>query len=424
MKFLLFNTSRLAFLLIIFAFCNFKSQVYPIGQILAPMYGLSWTMYNNGVVVQDGNPFNWGQSMHDPTGIMYLILPSALPYQKAYFVDYDSKVIELDYNFGYKVIGYATIPVPPRPPLPLPPAIQDIYEIETPNGTFPVGILDLPYQIVDMKKPYGNIMIASADSAVDCYKNAGGNDNNLDKEKFGDCMVSNMAGKKELAAYKCARDVDDDYEQTLCLVSSLGGNKEKQLSQDLLKCYKEYSNDYSMYPLCFTDKIADPDLRLLVSCMRNQTSKGQITFMDTAICYGASKFNLNSEAQIAVKCAVATKGQPYAFVACAGGQLSAKELERCFTHGVGGDDGCFGKNNTIIDYFTSLDKLILGQLPGNNDAIKLWNQTMKDIKKGPGKNHEVVNGIRNIANEIGRAPNNVGDAIKKVVPKVRVKVKF
>jgi hypothetical protein len=38
---------------------------------------------------------------------------------------------------------------------------------------------------------------------------------------------------------------------------------------------------------------------------------------------------------------------------CVGTQLTATELQKCLTNGIGGNDGCFGENNTAVKFVTN-----------------------------------------------------------------------
>lgn len=57
-------------------------------------------------------------------------------------------------------------------------------------------------------------------------------------------------------------------------------------------------------------------------------------------------FGLNHEGQVTAAC-VASYGVSYATAGCVAGQLTADELQKCFSDGVGGR-GCFGDNNTLV----------------------------------------------------------------------------
>lgn len=60
----------------------------------------------------------------------------------------------------------------------------------------------------------------------------------------------------------------------------------------------------------------------------------------------AGAIGFNHEHQVAVEC-VTQFGVTHAGAACVTARLTADELNKCFTHGVGGR-GCFGDNNTLV----------------------------------------------------------------------------
>ncbi|MBL1222964.1 hypothetical protein JET18_19075 [Chryseobacterium sp. L7] len=386
-----------------------------VGRIYDQAHGQSFVLYSDGMMIQDGNPMNKGIASRDPSGIMYLRLPAANPYQKAFFLDYNKNVIELDYMLGSRIIGFADIQIPPNPMIQyIPPVYSQNVGIQTATGFQP-----LPSQIVDTNNPYGDLMITNGQTAKGCYDQSIGFNGALDRQKFGDCMVANMAGKKENEIYNCVKNASTPEEQALCLVGTMGGTNEKRISASLLKCYKQYGNDYSKYPLCLAGESSDPELQRLLSCVQQQGQYGQVSFMNTAVCYGAGKLNLNTEAQIVVQCAVTSGGQPYVFAGCAGGQLMARELDKCFTDGVGGDSGCFGKNNDIVKGLNKIGSELQNQFGPTNDIVRTWNTTVHDIQYGPGKNHEAVKILTNVGNELGKAGNNIGKEIKKVLPRIK-----
>ncbi|MGY6164178.1 hypothetical protein, partial [Paraburkholderia strydomiana] len=61
----------------------------------------------------------------------------------------------------------------------------------------------------------------------------------------------------------------------------------------------------------------------------------------------AGTVGFNHEGQIAAQC-VAEYGVSYAGGGCIAATLTAEELNKCLSVGVGGD-GCFGDNNTLVD---------------------------------------------------------------------------
>ncbi|MCW3159763.1 hypothetical protein [Chryseobacterium oryctis] len=405
----------LVILIFLLTTSSFFSQNF-VGKIYDQMRGQSFSFFDNGLAIQDGNPMNRGFAQRDPSGLMFMRLPAINPYRNAYFLDYYGNFIEIDYVLGTRIIGRYDFAPPPAP----------INNFQIPQTNPNIGIMTangninpIPVSLVNQDKPFGDMMITSEQVAINCYNQSLQLNGQLDQNKFGDCMVTNMSGKKENAVYQCVKNSATIEEQTLCMVSVMGGNKEQQYSQKLMKCYKEFGADYSKYPLCLAGEVSDPELQKLVSCVKQQAQTGQVNFMNTAMCYGASKFNLNTEATIAVQCAATSGGQPYVFAGCAGGQLTALELNKCLTHGIGGDSGCFGKNNTIVKTLNSLGNELNKQFGPNNDIVKNFNNAVNDITHGPGYNHEAVKILRNTGNELKNAGQNIEREIKKVLPRIK-----
>jgi hypothetical protein len=57
------------------------------------------------------------------------------------------------------------------------------------------------------------------------------------------------------------------------------------------------------------------------------------------------------EQQIALSCAIETVGQPHAYAICVGGQLTGREISKCWDRGIAVEGGCFGPNNEIRKFF-------------------------------------------------------------------------
>lgn len=391
-----------------------------VGRIYDQSRAQSFLLFNNGLIVQDGNPMNKGYVQRDPSGFMYLMVPAANPMINAYFIAWDRSFVEIDHRFqGARVIGYyeGYMPSNPYQAVYHQPTYRDNYAIETSPGNF----IPVPDGIVDKNKPFGDIMITNEMKAQECYQSAYSSATGLDKEKFTMCMIQNMAGKKELEILNCVRNSKTPEERTLCLFSELGGQKEKEIAQKISECYATYGSDWSRYPLCMSSAVNDPTISKILACMEQQSKSGEVSFMGTALCYGVEKFHMNAETQIIIECAVTSGGEPYTFAGCAGGQLLARELDKCFTDGIGGDSGCFGKNNDIVKGLKAIGDALNVKFGPNNDVTKLWNTTVNDITNGPGYNHEAVKTIRNISNEIDEASDNVSKAVRKAVPKIKIK---
>jgi hypothetical protein len=393
------------------------SAQQPVGRIFDQVRMQSFVIYDNDFIIQDANPVNRGQAVRDPSGYMYLMMPSTTPNTNAFFIDWNNKLVQVDRINGVNIIGYCQCPLPINPYANIyqPPQYNEKVGVQTPNGFRP-----LPNKIVDVSKPYGNIMITSEQRALECYEQSLNIDGTLNRDRFGNCMIQNLAGNKELEILNCVKNSKNSLEQTICMIGILGGDREKQISQKLLECYNAYGTDYSKYTLCLAGTTADPELAKLISCIEQQSRTGQVTFINTAVCYGVQNLNLNPETQIILECAIASGGEPYTFASCAGGQLLARELDKCLTYGVGGSKGCFGKNNDIIKGLAAIGQALNIEFGPNNYLTKTWNSTVNDIKNGPGENHEAVKTIRNVSNEIEKANNNVKREIKKIVPKIKI----
>jgi hypothetical protein len=401
----------------LFFFCAPAMAQQMVGQCNDLTRGQSFAFYSNLYAHQIGNPANAGFAARDPSFMTFLRVPAVNPMVNAYFVAWDGSLIEITRGVGSRQIGtcqfhpsfvqqnpFANVYAPP-------PMSQNIV-VETPSGEMP-----LPQAIASSaaNRPFGVPMVTTEARAQLCFQQSGGN-----RAQFGDCMVREMAGQRERAAYDCARSARDRAAMAFCMVGALGGEKERQIAQTFANCQTQYGTRFSEYPLCLAGSRVDGDAGRLLQCVQQQSSRGEVTVMGTAMCYGAQKLDLNTEMQIAVQCAVSTGGEPIAFAGCAGGQLTALELNKCFTHGVGGS-GCFGPNNTILQALQSAGQAIAQHFGPNNDLVRNWNNAMIDLRHGPGRNHEAVKVFRNVGNEVRNAPQNVTNAVRRAVPKIKIK---
>ncbi|MGN7810352.1 hypothetical protein [Flavobacterium sp. 22076] len=390
-----------------------------VGRIYDYVRQQSFVLFDNGFIIQNENPMNSGYVQRDPSGFMYLRIPAVNPIDNAYFVAWDKNIVEINRYRGANIVGRyeGFVPVNPYNTVYHTPSYNQNFGVEISPGNF----TPIPDGVVDENKSFGDIMITNEVKAQECYQNAFSPSTGLDREKFTMCMIQNMAGKRELDILNCVRDSKTPEEQTLCLFGKLGGSKEREIAQKISECYANYGSDWSKYPLCMSSYVNDPTVSKVLACMEQQSKSGNVSFMGTAMCYGLQEFKMNAETQIILQCAAASGGEPYTFAGCAGGQLLARELDKCFTNGVGGDSGCFGKNNDIVKGLKAIGDALNVKFGPNNDITKLWNNTVSDITNGPGYNHDAVKTIRNISNEVDRAADNVSKAVRKAVPKIRIK---
>ncbi|MDW9812101.1 hypothetical protein [Sinorhizobium meliloti] len=133
----------------------------------------------------------------------------------------------------------------------------------------------------------------------------------------GGAVVDRYLGRDAQTALRCAADSDRPEDFAVCAATGILGQN------------------------------ASKEQRIALTCAAD--SGGDLEQM--AVCAGANMLNiemgLNAEQQIAVQCLVSTGGQPYAAAGCMASRLTARELTKCFTDGVG-RDGCFGDNNDLV----------------------------------------------------------------------------
>jgi hypothetical protein len=150
---------------------------------------------------------------------------------------------------------------------------------------------------------------------------------------------------------------------------------DRNLSPDeraVLSCAEEDSNDASQFAGCSAAHLlgnhATNEERIAVQC----AAQAEGDYTEMATCAGANLFNLklNPEQQIAVQCIVSTGGQPYAAAGCIATRLTARELVKCFTDGVGGSQGCFGDDNDLFGKNGWTARSLVQLAGGRNSVIR------------------------------------------------------
>lgn len=363
-------------------------------------------MENGWVTALPGNFFNkaepWvdGVKYHrDPSGTTYWRLDPGTK-GKPYAVGWNGELFDTSGTKPWDAIGICAVLRPFRP---LEPARVPPYAA---NWDFNPGNGFLTPMIV-------------AEAEVKACKTA----NPSDSEAFAACVVKRMAGEQEGRFFDCVNSSGDPVKQAICGVAAFGGNDEQQVAQALSQCYDQHGSDFSSYPLCTATGKLSADQQRLIRCIREQSEQnGQVTLLGTAMCYGSDEVKLNAEAQIAVQCAVFTNGEPYKFAACTGGLLTKAELEKCETNGIGGPNGCFGPNNTIVQYLQGLGTqlpYIYGPL---NPLIKKWNDAVNQVNVNVTR--ESLKALRDVGNAINKEPTAAAVALAKqareVLPQFRM----
>ena len=364
-------------------------------------------------------------SRPDPSGMTFLQVQSNNPMFASYYVAWDGAIIQVT-RAGWQVFGqcqfFGVNVQQPYANVYNPAAVRSGGYVQTGTRQVPVAS-----SVVQQGQTYLRPLIASPETAAACGARATRADGQIDRNTLGECLADDMLGQRERAALDCVRNSESDVDAALCAVGALGGRNERRAAQSLADCYERYGDNLQAYPLCFAADNASSDTQRILACLEQQQRTGQITMTGTAICYGADALNMNAESQVMLECAATSGGEPYTFLGCAGGRLTANELDKCFTHGVGGPDGCFGPNNTIVQFLEGVGVNLSTHLSPNNDLVRTFNNAVSDLTRGPGRNHEATRVLRDVSNELERASQNVSDeavraveSISNVLPRVTI----
>ena len=373
-------------------------------------------LFTNLAYNSRSNP-GFRQARRDPSGKMFLQLWSFSP-NDSFFISWQGALFQFKRGIGGAHIGNCVnhLPIPVR-------SYGSGYtRLPLGEGHVRVGgthmhARKLP-EAYTPGRPFTPPLIASEQEALNCAKRARTQKNKgKAKEFFGNCMVDTMLGENERKVLQCERRAKgDNTARALCVVGALGGKKERKAAQIIANCYETHGDDYDEFPLCMAKNSLNEDAANLLSCIEQQAENGDVSFYGTASCYAGKTVQLKPEHQIALECAVSTGGEPYSFATCAGGRLTARELDKCLTVGIGGDKGCFGKNNDIVKALSNIG----GELQRvKNQFAGHWNSAVRDLTEGPGKHNTARKIISNTANDIVKGPgknNTIRKTLESVVP--------
>lgn len=301
--------------------------------------------------------------------------------------------------------------------------IGDVPEITLPTSPLQSG--NVPAQLFGEAVHISNPVLVKESSLPNCLAGSNGSD-----AKFYDCVLMQSLGGKEQRIYDCYRNSKSKNEVALCLVAINFGSQQQADLQRVRQCYASHGTNWNAYPICLADGRVDPNVLNLVECARQNFQAGQQpNYWSLGACaFGPTlwqQLNPNTESTIAIECAMQTGGNPKAFAICTGGRLLANELDKCLTQGIG-DQGCFGKNNTISQAYQRIDDELSKALGKSNPAYTAWraarlaSDPAMMARAAVDVNREIARLGTNINQEAERALDNFGETIAKVVPRVKV----
>jgi hypothetical protein len=368
----------------------------------------------------------------DPSGLNFLAIRSAVNGVQFWVRWDDFRVISIAANGHTQAVGdcaidraFAGLFYRP-PPWSLPPTTGVSVELDgralapnamhlsaLPEGVYQEGIYNAPP------------VMATKTLAERCVASS-----LRDEDAFYRCVIGGAMGEKERRAYECANASKTPQETALCLLADNLGSEEQKRLQEVRACYRQHGNNWNQYPTCLAAASVDPKVMNLVSCARQNFQAGQEpNYWNLGLCaLGPQVFkrlNPNPEASIAIQCAVQTGGQPKLFVACAGGQLAIRELDKCLTDGFG-EGGCFGKNNTLTKLYDRVGDGIAEAFGRKSLVYQAWQAAT--ISSNPA---EAIKAVNQVAREVNKAGDNItaeakrgldkaGEAVSQIVPQVKV----
>ncbi|MFK8399875.1 hypothetical protein M2D07_015310 [Pseudomonas sp. BGr12] len=244
-------------------------------------------------------------------------------------------------------------------------------------------------------------------------------DESEDEDEMYQCIRDRALPPAYRTTVQCTEDhPNDDGAALICSTGRQDLEDAYRKMKKVQKCAKEHDGNGEI-AMCAGQQFLGRNERYYAKCVKENLSD----YSAAAAC-GLAK-DLTPEQQIALSCAVKTGGNPKAFLICTGGQLLAREIDKCWQHGIATEDGCFGPNNDLRKFADGIDdrmRTALGEnsevykayklykdnvlLPGpTNDGVKALNTALNDLQHGPGENNDIV---------------KAGNDLKKLIPSVSI----
>jgi tetratricopeptide (TPR) repeat protein len=289
----------------------------------------------------------------------------------------------------------------------------DIFINKQLNPSLTVSFPGVPGQSDSNAVQFASIPIPDLGILKQCKDQA------TDKDAFYSCFNDRALPSGYRLSSRCLDEHRDDV--TAAVVCSTG-NTNVAKAYDKFKgvkaCFDDPTNDNDgLIAECLGHNELNNDEKYYIDCLRNNPN----SYAGMAVCALGRK--LTPEQQIALSCVPESGGVAYAYAACVGGQLTARELGKCWDHGIAVQGGCFGSNNEIQKFWNGLDGRIRDAFGANGEGYKLFHELNNDVLS-PGANNEFVkfvnNGLSDVKN--GPGPNNefvkagkaISDGVKSI----------
>ncbi|ACK86095.1 hypothetical protein Mchl_5335 [Methylorubrum extorquens CM4] len=242
---------------------------------------------------------------------------------------------------------------------------------------------------------------------LSCVEQSGG-----DRNQLALCAGRNLIGSRlsqdQMKAIGCITQSGGQANVFASCVA--GGFVTNQLSRDqqvVFNCAMYSGGNAQQFGTCtaqqfFGNKLT-PEAQVALGCAIQ--SGGSVQAFGGCAANQFLNLNLNPEQQIALQCVVQSGGQPYVAAGCTASQLTTRELQKCFTNGIGGSDGCFGNNNDLVGRNGFVVRNIAALAGGPNSVIRDPGQLL-------GGNNSVFNNPRQLLG----GPNSVVNQALRNVP--------
>jgi hypothetical protein len=369
----------------------------------------------------------------DPSGVNFLAIRSAINGVQ-FWVRWTGEVIAISPNGAIQLAGNCAIDQafaqrfyrPTLPPMQPQMPLAMGFGVVAIGPSAPPAPHAIPQELFSDQIYNVPPMMVTRELARSCLQTARSEPN-----AYFTCVIRQAMSHDQILAYECSQRARDAQDMTLCMLSSKLGDNERATIDRLRACYARHGSRWDEYSLCMAEDRVDPRLMHVVRCAQENMRQGQQpNYWSMGVCaFGPGilkSLNPNPEAAIAIDCAARSGGNPKVFVACAGGQLAARELEKCLNDGFG-DDGCFGKNNTLSRVYDEIGEGIAQAFGGKNTAIYLAWQAAT-VSSNPRQAIEVMNNIAreaqrvqyNFTIEAEKGLHRMGEAASQVIPQITI----
>jgi hypothetical protein len=273
---------------------------------------------------------------------------------------------------------------------------QPTFTISIPNGD------DLSPLAKDLGLTFAAPAIPDEHALQSCF------DTSSSESEFFSCMTHTALPDDYRQVQHCLEEhLSDAGEAAFCSIGNADAQEAYRRFSEVSRCIDEQGQDEFGVAGCLGDQALSGDERYYFRCVTDNDGDLDVA----AVC--ALARDLNPEQQIALACAVQTGGEPRAFAICTAGRLTARELKKCWSGGIGTPKGCFGPNNELRRAANVMRDSIC-DVTGTNSEICNTYGWWQDNVTMPGPNHEVVRHLNNAIGDLRDGPGEGNEAVKVV----------